>query len=255
MYEGALAKTLVQPLTSYHLFRPPLSQLSFCLVIHLDQLKTDFLDLWSRFNLLSSLICEIKQFCGRRKSWPHCLMITRFIAVKFCNKRLQCLGFYENHLAIIKWGNCSRLECFMLTEVTLVMFSVSSQIGIMIKMYDAGIKMILTWRRLLRYDRCVGLFLKYWVVVVQVSHLCKWKWQRWLLIVMIHPRRLSTCTLRVAEELNLASVCSSVATTSKMKFCSFGFSKSSFYKRIGVRNCGALLIGIRVNLVQLGAGN
>ena len=61
----------------------------------------------------------------------------------------------------------------MLTEVTLVMFSVSSQIGIMIKMHDAGIKMILTWRRLLRYDRCVGLFLKYWVVVVQISHLCK----------------------------------------------------------------------------------
>ena len=128
MYEGALAKTLVQPLTSYHLFRPPLSQLSFCLVIHLDQLKTDFLDLWSRFNLLSSLICEIKQFCGRRKSWPHCLMITRFIAVKFCNKRLQCLGFYENHLAIIKWGNCSRLECFMLTEVTPVRFSVCAHI-------------------------------------------------------------------------------------------------------------------------------
>ena len=61
----------------------------------------------------------------------------------------------------------------MLTEVTPVMFSVSSQIGIMIKMYDAGIKMIFTWRRLLRYDRCVGLFLKYWVVVVQISHLCK----------------------------------------------------------------------------------
>ena len=128
MYEGALAKTLVQPLTSYHLFRPPLSQLSFCLVIHLDQLKTHFLDLSSRFNLLSSLICEIKQFCGQRKSWPHCLMITRFIAVKFCNKRLQCLGFYENHLAIIKWGNCSRLECFMLIEVTLVMFSVCAHI-------------------------------------------------------------------------------------------------------------------------------
>ena len=47
----------------------------------------------------------------------------------------------------------------------------------------------------------------------------------------------STCTLRVAEELRRASVCSSVATTSKMKFCSFGFSKSSFCNRIGVRNC------------------
>ena len=46
----------------------------------------------------------------------------------------------------------------------------------------------------------------------------------------------STCTLRVAEELSLASVCSSVATTSKMKFCSFGFSKSSFCNVNGVRN-------------------
>ena len=62
----------------------------------------------------------------------------------------------------------------MLTEVALVMFSVCADIqSDWHHDQNAGIKMILTWRRLLRYDRCVGLFLKYWVVVVQISHLCK----------------------------------------------------------------------------------
>ena len=51
---------------------------------------------------------------------------------------------------------------------------------------------------------------------------------------------IPTCTLRVAEELNLCSVCSSVATTSKMKFCSFGFSKSSFCEKVRVRRRLAL---------------
>ena len=54
-------------------------------------------------------------------------------------------------------------------------------------------------------------------------------------IVMKKVFLISTCTLRVAEELNLCSVCSSVATTSKMKFCSFGFSKSSFCEKVRVR--------------------
>ena len=54
-------------------------------------------------------------------------------------------------------------------------------------------------------------------------------------IVMEKVFLITTCTLRVAEELNLCSVCSSVATTSKMKFCSFGFSKSSFCKKARVR--------------------
>ena len=59
-------------------------------------------------------------------------------------------------------------------------------------------------------------------------------------IVMEKVLLIPTCTLRVAEELNLCSVCSSVATTSKMKFCSFGFSKSSFCKKIRVRRRLAL---------------
>ena len=59
-------------------------------------------------------------------------------------------------------------------------------------------------------------------------------------IVMKKVFLITTCTLRVAEELNLCSVCSSVATTSKMKFCSFGFSKSSFCKKVRVRRRLAL---------------
>ena len=89
-----------------------------------------------------------------------------------------------------------------------------------------------TWRRLLWYDGCVGFLLKYWVVVVQVSHLCKYNHDD----IDNDDEGNLTCTLRVAEELSLASVCSSVATTSKMKFCSFGFSKSSFCNVKGIWN-------------------
>ena len=69
--------------------------------------------------------CEITQFFGERNFWPQRQVIRRFIVVKFCNKWLQCVVFYESHLAIIKWENCWRQECFMMIVVTPVIFSLS----------------------------------------------------------------------------------------------------------------------------------
>ena len=104
-------RPIVQPLTSYHLFPALLSQLLLPSHLYLTNgnvvLRSDF---WTFDRLKDLLIksffnqcCEISQFRGQRNFWPHCrVMIRRFIAVEFCNKRLQCVVFYESHLAIIK---------------------------------------------------------------------------------------------------------------------------------------------------------
>ena len=78
-------------------------------------------------------------------------MIRHFIAVKFCNKRLQCVVFYESHLAIIKWENCSRQECFMMIEVTPVMFSVSADLG-----WDHHDHIVIIMKQISLYNRMIN---------------------------------------------------------------------------------------------------
>ena len=174
---------IVQPLTSYHLFPALLSQLLLPSHLYLTNgnvvLRSDF---WTFDRLKDLLIksfsnqcCEITQF-----RWPHCrVMIRRFIAVEFCNKRLQCVVFYESHLAIIKWENCSR-QGLLYDDwgYTGYVFCVGQPwIGLSSWSYNIivmTLQIIFTWCCLLWYDGSVGLFLKYRVVVVQISHLCKW---------------------------------------------------------------------------------